>query len=66
MKEVDSYGDSVDVKPDVEQLRLLNVLNLRQNSDGSGSSGDQGMPMQIVQVAGAGNGHEEDDGRFKK
>ncbi|XP_060598089.1 uncharacterized protein LOC132751892 [Ruditapes philippinarum] len=59
MKEVDSFGDAVDVKPDVEQLRLLNVLNLRQNSDGTSSSGDQAMPMQIVQVST--NGQEEDD-----
>lgn len=51
IKEVDSFGDVPDVKPDIEQLRLLNVLNLRQNSDIPTSSGDQATPLHFVQVA---------------
>lgn len=59
IKEVDSFGDIQDIKPDVEQLRLLNVLNLRQNSDTPTSSGDQ-APLQFVQISRNLQDEEED------
>lgn len=87
VKDVDSYGDAPDVKPDLEQLRMLNLLNLQQTDDVSfkkdleqlqllnvvnrghdrdeaSLSGDQAVPLQIVQITRSIQDENDEDTMF--
>lgn len=49
VREVDSFGEERDIKPNLEQLQLLNMLNLQPGANGDVSSGET-KPVQIVSV----------------
>ncbi|KAL4218452.1 Glucocorticoid modulatory element binding protein 2 [Mactra antiquata] len=65
VKDLDSYNDIPDVKPDVEHLRLLNVLNLQQQQQNvPNMAGDQVTPMQLVSLNKNMHDDEDEDAMF--
>jgi len=61
VREVDSFGEERDVKPNLEQLRLLN-LHLQTGTNGeSTAEGGEPAPVQIINVQSMSN---PNDGRY--